>query len=99
AAGDGAGGVLGARGAPGPAPSRDHAALAEAMGFVETRHGVEASGSRFASLMREAVLVDLALVNWAIARVVAEGFTPVIPPVLVRETTMEEAGFFPTDRA
>ncbi len=91
--------VLRTVGEPGPAPRRDHAALADAMGFVETRHAVESSGSRFASLMREAVLLDLALVNWTIARVVAEGFTPVIPPVLVRETSMEEAGFFPTDRA
>jgi seryl-tRNA synthetase len=80
------------------APARDHAAFAEAMGFVETQHAVEASGSRFASLMREAVLLELALVQWVTSRVVAEGFTPVVPPVLVRESTMEEAGFFPTDR-
>jgi seryl-tRNA synthetase len=69
------------------------------MGFVETSHAVDSSGSRFASLMREAVLVELALVQWVMARVVAEGFTPVVPPVLVHEAAMEEAGFFPTDRA
>jgi seryl-tRNA synthetase len=80
------------------APARDHAAFADALGFVETKHAVEMSGSRFASLMREAVLVELALVRWVTERVVAEGFTPVVPPVLVRESTMEEAGFFPTDR-
>jgi seryl-tRNA synthetase len=91
--------VLRTVGEPGPAPDSDHAAFAEAMGFVETRHAVESSGSRFASLLREAVLLELALVNWTVARVVAEGFTPVIPPVLVREAAMEEAGFFPTDRA
>ena len=91
--------VLRTIGDPGPAPSRDHAAFADAMGFVETRHAAESSGSRFASLLGEAVLVDLALVNWTVARLAAEGFTPVIPPVLVRETAMEEAGFFPTDRA
>jgi seryl-tRNA synthetase len=68
------------------------------MGFVETAHATEASGSRFASLAREAVLVELALVQWTMGRLVAEGFTPVVPPVLVREQTMEEAGFFPTDR-
>jgi seryl-tRNA synthetase len=69
------------------------------LGFVETRHATESSGSRFASLMREAVLVELALVQWVIGRLVAEGFTPVIPPVLVREDAMVEAGFFPTDRS
>jgi len=84
-------------GTPSP-PLLDHAAFAEALGFVETRHAVETSGSRFASLMREAVLLELALVQWVIARLVADGFTPVVPPVLVREEAMVEAGFFPTDR-
>jgi seryl-tRNA synthetase len=86
-------------GTPGPPPTRDHAAFAEAMGFVETRHAVEAGGSRFASLMGAAVLLELALVRWTLGRLVEEGFTPVAPPVLVREATMEDAGFFPTDRA
>jgi seryl-tRNA synthetase len=69
------------------------------MGFVETRHAVEAGGSRFASLLGPAVLLELALVRFTLGRLVEEGFTPVAPPVLVREETMEEAGFFPTDRA
>ena len=91
--------VLRVVGEPGPAPPLDHAAYAEAMGFVETRHTVEASGSRFASLVGEAVLLELALVRWTLGRLLEEGFTPVVPPVLVREATMEEAGFFPTDRS
>ncbi len=91
--------VLRTVGTPGPAPTRDHAAFAEAMGFVETHHAVEAGGSRFASLMGPAVLLELALVRWTLGRLVEEGFTPVAPPVLVRAATMEEAGFFPTDRA
>jgi seryl-tRNA synthetase len=93
------GAVLRVEGATGAAPPLDHAAFAERMGFVETAHSVEMSGSRFASLMREAVLVELALVQWVLGRLVAEGFAPVIPPVLVREQAMEEAGFFPTDRS
>jgi seryl-tRNA synthetase len=97
--GEADGEVLRTVGDPGPAPSLDHAAFADAIGFVDTRHAVESSGSRFASLLGEAVLVDLALMNWTVARLVTEGFTPVIPPVLVRETAMEEAGFFPTDTA
>src|SRR5262249_53691493 len=46
----------------GEPPKRDHATFAEAMGFVEHEHAVEMSGSRFASLMGEAVLLELALV-------------------------------------
>ncbi len=85
-------------GEAGPPPPLDHAAFADAMGFVETRQAAETSGSRFASLQREAVLVELALVQWVMGRLVSEGFTPVIPPVMVREEAMVEAGFFPTDR-
>ena len=48
--------------------------------------------------MREAVLLELALVQWVTGLLGEEGFTPVVPPVLVREHGMEEAGFFPTDR-
>jgi seryl-tRNA synthetase len=80
------------------APPLDHAAFGEAMGWVETDQAVHMSGSRFAYLMREAVLLELALVNWVTRTLIEDGFTPVIPPVLVREHTMEQAGFFPTDR-
>jgi seryl-tRNA synthetase len=85
-------------GEPGSAPPLDHAAFGERLGFVETAHAVELSGSRFAYLLREAVLVELALVQWVMGKLAAGGFTPVVPPVLVREQAMEEAGFFPTDR-
>jgi seryl-tRNA synthetase len=84
---------------PAEAPKRDHAAFAEALGLVEHEHAVDMSGSRFASLMREAVLLELALVNWVVRELVADGFVPVVPPVMVREEAMEEAGFFPTDRS
>lgn len=79
-------------------PALDHATYAEQMGFVDSEHGAEVGGSRFAYVMREAVLVEFALVQWVLGRLVAEGFVPVVPPVLVREHVMEEAGFFPTDR-
>ena len=81
------------------APELDHAAFADAIGFVDTARAAEASGSRFAYIMREAALLELALVNYAMRTIVDDGFVPVITPALVRERTMEEAGFFPTDRA
>jgi seryl-tRNA synthetase len=81
------------------APPLDHAAFSEAMGFVDTPRAAEASGSRFAYILREGALLELALVNFAMNTIVRHGFVPVITPALVRERTMEEAGFFPTDRA
>jgi seryl-tRNA synthetase len=91
--------VLRVVGEPPGAPPLDHSEFGARIGFVETEHAVEMSGSRFAYLMREAALLELALVQWVTTRIVDEGFTPVVPPVLVREHAMEEAGFFPTDRA
>ncbi len=79
-------------------PALDHASFAERLGFVDSDRGAEASGSRFAYLQGGAVLVELGLVQWVMRLLVEEGFTPVVPPVLVREHVMEEAGFFPTDR-
>ena len=50
------------------APPLDHAAFSDAIGFVDTVRGAEASGSRFAYIMREAVLLEFALVNYAMQR-------------------------------
>ena len=82
-----------------PAAGLDHAELGERLGFVDTERAARMSGSRFAYLMGEAVLLEMALVHWVMGKLVAEGFTPVVPPVLVRESMMEAAGFFPTDRS
>ncbi len=85
-------------GEPAP-PALDHADFGLQMGFVDGERAVRISGSRFAYLMREAVLLELALVQWVTQRLVGHGFVPVIPPVLVQEHMMEAAGFFPTDRS
>jgi seryl-tRNA synthetase len=81
-----------------PPPPSDHADYGERMGFVDSVRAVRMSGSRFTYLMREAVLLELALVQWVTQRLVRHGFVPVVPPVLVQEPMMEAAGFFPTDR-
>lgn len=90
--------VLREVGAQSPPPALDHAEVGERFGFVETDAAVAMSGTRFASLRGGAVLLELALVQWVTARLVSHGFTPMVPPVLVREHALVEAGFFPTDR-
>jgi seryl-tRNA synthetase len=82
-----------------PPPPLDHATFSEAIGFVDSERAAEASGSRFAYIMREAALLELALIQYTMSTIVTHGFTPVITPAMVRERTMEEAGFFPTDRS
>ena len=79
------------------APPMDHADFGASLGWVNTAKGADVSGSRFAYLQREAVMLEFALVQWVMAKLVARGFIPTIPPVLVREQMMVDAGFFPTD--
>ena len=80
------------------APPMDHAEYGQHMGWVEKEKAAENMGSRFAYLTGEAVLIEFALVQYTLSKLMNHGFTPVVPPVLVREQMMLDAGFFPTDR-
>ena len=67
--------------------------------MLDIERAVRTSGSRFVYLLGDIVLVQFALVRHAIDILMARGFTPVIPPVLVREEAMYGTGFLPTDEA
>jgi seryl-tRNA synthetase len=58
-------------------------------------HIVQVSGSKFYYLKNEAVLLEMALVNWAISEVSKKGFTPLITPEIVRSSVVEKCGFQP----
>jgi len=77
---------------------RDHLELGERWGVIDMERAARASGSRFAYLMGDLVAVELALVRFALGLLSDEGFTPVVPPVLVREPALEGTGFFPGER-
>jgi seryl-tRNA synthetase len=57
--------------------------------------GARLSGSRFAYLRGDLVLLEFALVRWALDKLMGHGFEPVIPPVLVREEALYGTGFLP----
>jgi seryl-tRNA synthetase len=76
----------------------DHLELGQRHGWIEMEAAAELSGSRFAYLMGDLVMVEMALVRFALERLRAEGFEPVIPPVLVREPALYGTGFFPGER-
>ena len=78
--------------------ARDHLELALEHGWIEVEKAAVASGSRFAYLLGDLVIVQLALIRFAVERVRAEGFEPVVPPVLVREGPLFGTGFFPGER-
>jgi seryl-tRNA synthetase len=77
---------------------RDHLEIGASLGLIEMEAAARASGSRFAYLMGDLVLVELALVRYALDLLRGEGHEPVVPPVLVREEPMFGTGFLPGDR-
>jgi seryl-tRNA synthetase len=72
---------------------RDHLELAGER--IDMERGARLSGSRFAYLRGDLVMLELALVQWTMARLRGHGFEPVIPPVLVREQALYGTGFLP----
>ncbi|MFM8561229.1 MAG: serine--tRNA ligase [Solirubrobacterales bacterium] len=72
---------------------RDHLELAGDR--VDVERGARLSGSRFAYLRGDLVLLELALVRWVLDLLGEHGFEPVIPPVLVREEALYGTGFLP----
>jgi seryl-tRNA synthetase len=77
---------------------RDHLEIGTELGLIDMEAGARLSGSRFAYLKGDLVMLELALVRFAIELVRAEGHEPVVPPVLVREEALEGTGFLPGDR-
>jgi seryl-tRNA synthetase len=78
---------------------RDHLELGESLGAIDTRRAAKVSGARFGYLTGPGALLEFALVNFAMDRIGAAGFTPMVPPVLVRREAMFGTGFLPTDEA
>ncbi|MEZ5184691.1 MAG: serine--tRNA ligase [Candidatus Nanopelagicales bacterium] len=72
---------------------RDHVQLGEMLGAIDIARGAKVSGSRFYYLTGQGALLELALVNFAMAQAQRNGFTPVIPPALVRPSAMAGTGF------
>jgi seryl-tRNA synthetase len=84
--------VLYERGEAGRA-GRDHLELAG--DWIDMEAGARVAGSRFAYLRGDLVLLELALVRWALDLLQGKGFEPVVPPVLVREEALYGTGFLP----
>jgi seryl-tRNA synthetase len=72
---------------------RDHLELAG--GMIDMDRAASLSGARFAYLKGDLVMLELALVRWALEKLRGHGFEPVIPPVLVRERALFGTGFLP----
>jgi seryl-tRNA synthetase len=72
---------------------RDHLELGELLGAIDMERGVKVSGSRFYFLTGVGARLELALLNLAVSKAVAAGFTPMITPTLVKPEVMAGTGF------
>ncbi|MEW2614299.1 serine--tRNA ligase [Streptomyces sp. NPDC047880] len=72
---------------------KDHLALGQLLGAIDVERGAKVSGSRFYFLTGVGALLELALVNAAMAQATAAGFTPMLTPALVRPQSMAGTGF------
>jgi seryl-tRNA synthetase len=77
-----------------PDPAPEHLEV----GNYDMERGAKVSGARFGFIVGDAARLSLALYRLALDRLTAAGFTPVLPPVLVREEAMYGTGFFPSEK-
>ena len=76
---------------------KDHLEIASELDLIDVEKASEVSGSRFAYLFGDLVKIEFNLVSWALNKLSEKGFTPTVPPVLVRENALFGTGFFPDD--
>ena len=72
---------------------KDHVEIGSSLNLIDIERGAKVSGSRFYYLVNDGALLELALVNFAIDIAQQHGFSPVIPPALVKPQAMEGTGF------
>jgi len=71
----------------------DYLILAEKLDLIDTKRSAKVSGSRFGYLKKQAVLLEFALINFALNSLIKQGFVPILPPVMLKKEAMQGAGF------
>lgn len=72
---------------------KDHLELGEKLQIIDMERATKVSGARFAYLKNEGVLLEFALIQFALKILMREGFTPVITPDLIKRETMKGLGY------
>jgi len=75
-------------------PAKDYLEIAENFEMIDVKRAAKVSGTRFAYLKNEAVLIEFALVNFVLDSLIKEGFVPVIPPMMLRSEMAKGTGYF-----
>lgn len=78
-------------------PIKDHVTLGTELDVIDIARSTKVSGSRFYYLKNEAVLLEFAIIMHLTNKLIKKGFTPMIPPILVKEKAMIGTGYFPME--
>ena len=89
--------LIGARDEEASAHALGHVELAQRLGVLDLEAAARVAGAGFAVLRGEAALLEMALTQWSMQRVVQAGFTPLMVPDVVRTSVSEACGFKPRD--
>lgn len=71
----------------------DHLEIGQKLGLIDVESASKVSGTRFAYLKGDAVLLEFALVQFGLEALVKEGFVPVVPPALISKESMRGLGY------
>ena len=76
---------------------KSHVELGERLGLFDFAAGAAVAGTGFVMLKGDGVLLEQALVSWALSRLTSEGFVPIAPPDVAQVRLVEGCGFNPRD--
>ena len=77
---------------------KDHVVIGKDLDLLDMEKATETSGARFYYVKNDLVMLEFALIQYALSKITPKGFSPILPPLLVREKAMEGTGFFPADK-
>lgn len=72
---------------------KDHLELGEKLDIIDIERAAKVSGARYYYLKNEGVLLELALVQYAMQKLMKKGFAPILPPTMVKRETMKAMGY------
>jgi seryl-tRNA synthetase len=77
---------------------KNHIELGTKLDILDEERAAKISGSRFVFLKNEAVILEMALIQYVLKILTGKGFTPLLPPILVKEKAMYGTGFLPVEK-
>ena len=72
---------------------KDHLELGELLDIIDVKKAAQVSGARFYYLKNDGALLEFALRQFAFDTLIAQGFIPIVPPVMIKKDIMEGLGY------